>query len=107
MRTCANGHAATVALKRWSAACRLLAPKAATAVERAAEGIAVYAEAPEAFCVESTAPAEREMRELNRRFENGGQWTRLGAQNLLQYHQLCRHAPERWAQWFAAPDPPG
>ena len=103
----ANGHAAKATLTRWSAACRLLAPKAATAVERAAEGIAVYAEAPGAFCVESTAPAEREMRELNRRFENGGQWTRLGAENLLQYHQLYRHAPGRWAQWFAAPDPPG
>ena len=102
-----NGHAAEAALTRWSAVCRLLAPQAATAVERAASGIAVYAEVPDAFTVESTAPAEREMRELNRRFENGGQWTRPGAENLLQYHQIYRHAPERWVQWFTAPDPPG
>ncbi|PSQ70680.1 MAG: hypothetical protein BRD31_03485, partial [Bacteroidetes bacterium QH_2_64_26] len=46
------------------------------AVERAASGIAVYAEVPDAFTVESTAPAEREMRGLTRRFVNGGQWTR-------------------------------
>jgi len=102
-----NGHAAEAALTRWAAAARLLAPQAATAVERAAEGIAAYARAPETFCVESTAPAEREMRELNRRFENGGQWTRSGAENLLQYHQIYRHAPERWAQWFTTSDPPG
>jgi YgiT-type zinc finger domain-containing protein len=100
-----NGHAARLALTRWSAVCRLLAPQAATAVERAASGIAVYAEAPEVFTVESTAPAEREMRELNRRFENGGQWTRSGAEHLLQYHQVYRHAPERWSRWFGRSGP--
>lgn len=41
-----------------------------------------------------------EMRELNRRFENGGQWTCSGAENLLQWHQIYRRAPERWAEWF-------
>jgi hypothetical protein len=95
------------ALTEWVEAHRAEAPNAAGAVEGAVEGTVVYAEAPEAFCVESTAPAEREMRELNRRFENGGQWTRIGAENLLQYHQIYRHAPERWAQWFTASDPPG
>jgi hypothetical protein len=100
-----TGHAARSALTRWAAVCRLVAPQAATAVERAAEDIAPYAEAPEAFCVESTAPAEREMRELNRRFENGGQWTRPGAENLLQWHQVYRHAPKRWTRWFTRSEP--
>lgn len=95
------------ALTEWVGAHQAEAPNAAGAVEGAIEGTVVYAEVPEAFCVESTAPAEREMRELNRRFENGGQWTRIGAENLLQYHQNYRHAPERWTQWFTAPDPPG
>lgn len=101
----ATGHAARAALTRWAAVCRLLAPRAATTVERAASGIVPYAEAPEAFCVESTAPAEREMRELNRRFENGGQWTQTGAENLLQWHQVYRHAPKRWARWFSRSEP--
>jgi len=63
------------------------------------------AERPEAFTVETTAPVEREMRELNRRFENGGQWTQAGAENLLRWHQVYRHAPEQWAEWFTDPEP--
>jgi len=100
-----TGHAAKSALTRWAAVCRLVAPQAATAVECAAKDIAPYHEAPEAFCVESTAPAEREMRELNRRFENGGQWTRSGAENLLQWHQVYRHTPKRWSRWFTRSEP--
>ena len=95
-----NGVAARKALTRWAAACRLVAPQSATTVERAADAIAIYADQPEAFTVETTAPAEREMRELNRRFENGGQWTRTGAENLLQWHQIYRHAPNQWDAWF-------
>ena len=95
-----NGVAAREALTRWAAACRLAAPQSATTVERAAPAIAIYAERPEAFTVETTAPAEREMRELNRRFENGGQWTRSGAENLLRWHQVYRHAPAQWTDWF-------
>jgi hypothetical protein len=95
-----NGVAARKALTRWAAACRLVAPQSATTVERAIDSIAIYAERPEAFAVETTAPAEREMRELNRRFENGGQWTRSGAENLLRWHQVYRHAPAQWNDWF-------
>jgi hypothetical protein len=57
--------------------------------------IAIYTDRPEAFVVQTTAPAEREMRELNRRFENGGQWTQAGAENLLRWHQIYRHAPKQ------------
>jgi hypothetical protein len=104
----ANPVAAKAALTHWAKVCRACAPQAATCVERAASQIAVYARrdrspglSPEpSFTVETTAPAEREMRELNRRFENGGQWTRSGAEALLQWHQVYRHDPERWRRWF-------
>jgi hypothetical protein len=95
-----SGAMARDLLQRWAAACRLVAPRSATTVERAIDSIAMYAERPEAFTVETTAPAEREMRELNRRFENGGQWTRSGAENLLRWHQIYRHAPAQWTDWF-------
>jgi hypothetical protein len=100
-----NGVAARKALTRWAAACRLVAPQSATTVERAASAIGIYADRAEAFTVQTTAPIEREMRELNRRFENGGQWTQTGAENLLRWHQVYRHAPEQWAEWFTDPGP--
>jgi hypothetical protein len=40
------------------------------------------------------------MRELNRHFENGGQWTHAGAENLLQWHQIYRNDSKRWGGWF-------
>ena len=104
----ANPVAAQATLTRWAAVRRQESPQAAGHVERAAPKIGVYARSdppPSAdFAVETTAPAEREMRELNRRFENGGQWTRSGAENLLQWHQIYRHDSKRWAGWF--PDSP-
>ena len=95
-----SSAATSTALPRWAAACRLVAPQSATTVERAIDSIAIYADRSEAFTVETTAPAEREMRELNRRFENGGQGTRPGAENLLRWHQVYRHAPAQWTDWF-------
>jgi YgiT-type zinc finger domain-containing protein len=104
----ANPVAAREVLTRWVAAGGQEAPRAAGHVERAAPQIGVYArtDPPPAtdFAVETTAPVEREMRELNRRFENGGQWTRSGAENLLQWHQIYRHNSKRWTRWF--PDSP-
>jgi hypothetical protein len=103
-----NAVAAQVVLTRWAAVRRWEAPQAATHVERAAPQIAIYAQestdASSGFTVETTSPAEREMREINRRFENGGQWTRSGAEHLLQWHQIYRHHPERWATWFPDSD---
>jgi hypothetical protein len=100
----ANPVAAQETLVRWAAVRRQEAPQAAGHVERAAPQIGVYARSDPPpsvdFAVETTAPAEREMRELNRRFENGGQWTRSGAENLLQWHQIYRHDSKRWAEWF-------
>jgi hypothetical protein len=105
----ANPVAAEATLTRWAAVRGQLAPQAAGHVERAARQIAVYARpSPPSvteFTVQTTAPAEREMRELNRRFENGGQWTRSGAENLLQWHQVYRHDPKRWTRWFPHSEP--
>lgn len=53
---------------------------------------------PEAFTVQTTSHVEREMKELNKRFENGGGWTTSGAQNLLWLHQLNRHEPKRFTE---------
>ena len=100
----ANPIAAQATLTRWAAVRRQEAPRAAGHVERAAPQIGVYARSDPPptmeFAVETTAPVEREMRELNRRFENGGQWTRSGAENLLQWHQIYRHDSKRWTGWF-------
>ncbi|WP_263841464.1 hypothetical protein [Salinibacter sp.] len=100
----ANPVAARAVLTRWAAVRRQEAPQAAGHVERAAPQIGVYARSdppPAAeFAVQTTALVEREMRELNRRFENGGQWTRSGAENLLQWHQVYRHDSKRPAGWF-------
>ena len=100
----ANPIAAQATLTRWAAVRRQEAPQAAGHVERAAPQIGVYARSDPSptmeFAVETTAPVEREMRELNRRFENGGQWTRSGAENLLQWHQIYRHDSKRWTGWF-------
>lgn len=105
----ANPVAARAVLTRWAAVRRQVAPKAAGHVERAAPKIAEYARPdppPDAdFTVETTAPAEREMRELNRRFENGGQWTCSGAENLLQWHQIYHHDPKRRGRWFPHSEP--
>jgi YgiT-type zinc finger domain-containing protein len=105
----ANPIAAQTTLTRWAAARRQEAPQAAGHVERAAPQIGVYARTdppPSAgFAVETTAPVEREMRELNRRFENGGQQARSGAENLLQWHQIYRHDQERWTSWFSDSPP--
>lgn len=76
-------------------------PSAASHVRRAAEGLAVYeTDAGEDFGVETTSPAEREMRRINRRFENGGQWSQHGLDALLHYHQIYHHHPDLWDQWF-------
>ena len=100
----ANPIAAQATLTRWAAVRRQEAPQASGHVERAAPQIGVYARSNPPptmeFAVETTAPVEREMRELNRRFENGGQWTRSGAENLLQWHQIYRHDSKRWTGWF-------
>jgi len=107
-----NPVAARTVLTRWVVAGGQEAPQAAGHVERAAPQIGGYARSdppPSAgFAVETTAPAEREMRELIPTavgIENGGQWTRSGAENLLQWHQIYRHDSKRPAGWFPDSSP--
>lgn len=50
------------------------------------------------FTVYTTSHMEREMVEINKRFENGGGWTPEGAENLLWLHQLNRFEPEKYTQ---------
>ncbi|WP_251923628.1 hypothetical protein [Salinibacter ruber] len=95
----ANPVAARTVLTQWVAVRRQEAPQSAGHVERAAPQIGVYAQSdppPSAgFAVEMTAPVEREIRDLDRRFENGRQWTRPEAENFLQWHRIYRHDSKR------------
>ena len=43
---------------------------------------------------------EREIREMNRRFENGGQWSKDGAGRLLTHVQMYRHEPTAYTEWI-------
>lgn len=60
------------------------------------EGLQTLADYPEQFTVRTTSHLEREMVEINKRFENGGGWTREGAKKLLWLHQLHRHEPRQY-----------
>lgn len=55
---------------------------------------------PDAYVVVSTSPIEREMREINRRMENGSHWTIAGAEAFLRHHQVARHEPKRYQEWL-------
>jgi len=89
------------AIARWVWAMRHVAPQAARHLLNAAEGLARMDANPEAFVVETTAPIEREMHEVGRRFENGGQWSRAGATALARWWQLWRHHPDAFDRIFS------
>lgn len=62
---------------------------------RAAFGSILYAE-PSAE--RSTSLVERQMREINRRIENGARWSETGARNLLRLRLARAHNPEDYAR---------
>jgi len=72
------------------------APIATKHVKRALEGLQNIEANPELFEIRTTGPLEREMKEINKRFENGGGWTQEGAESLLWHLQLWLHEPEKW-----------
>lgn len=72
------------------------APVACRHVEISSPALETMAAHPDEFTTHTTSHLEREMVEVNKRFENGGGWTRRGAQNLLWLHQLNRHEPEKY-----------
>lgn len=74
------------------------APVACTHVENSKEALLTMSRHPDEFTTHTTSHMEREMVELNKRFENGGGWTPEGAENLLWLHQLKRFEPEKYTQ---------
>ena len=93
------------AIARWVWAMRHALPRTARHLLNAADGLARMDAHPEAFVVETTAPIEREMHEVGRRFENGGQWSRQGATAMARWWQLWRHHPNAFDRIFS--DAPG
>lgn len=83
-------------LSEWIEANQSSAPKAANHVQNALEALENVEENPELFEVMTTSPMERQMPELNKRFENGGGWTEDGAAALLFHRQLWMIDPETW-----------
>lgn len=85
-------------LTKWAEVVRPLSETAAQYVRGARDGIVQYLKAPGAFATHSTSWVEREMVELNKRFENGAVWSQHGSGAMLAHHQMLRHHPNTWEQ---------
>lgn len=85
-------------LARWVNDYCVKAPQAATHVLEAIPGLLTYHRKSDQFEVQTTSPAEREMQEINKRFENGGGWTQPGAEAMLKHLQLWRHDNDQYKQ---------
>ncbi|MFB6357026.1 MAG: hypothetical protein ABEJ65_10990 [bacterium] len=72
------------------------APKTCRHVQGALDGIRNVDEHESLFDVITTSSMERQMVEVNKRFENGGGWTQKGAEALLWHYQLWLIEPENW-----------
>lgn len=83
-------------LRDWIEEHESTAPKTTRHVQLALEGIRNVDENPSLFDVITTSALERQMVEVNKRFENGGGWTRKGAKALLWHYQLWLIEPENW-----------
>ncbi|MFB6347164.1 MAG: hypothetical protein ABEK50_15685, partial [bacterium] len=85
-------------LARWVNEYCVKAPQAATHVLEAIPGLLTYHQQSDRYEVQTTSPVEREMQEINKRFENGGGWTRSGAEAMLKHLQLWRHENDQYKQ---------
>jgi len=74
------------------------ASAACTHVENSKKPLLRMSAHADKFTIQTTSHMEREMVEINKRFENGGGWTPEGAENLLWLHQLNRFEPEKYNQ---------
>lgn len=83
-------------LARWVNRHQKQAPRAAEHVLEAIEELLNYHRNPDEFSVQTTSPLERWMWEIDKRFENGGGWTKSGAEAMLNHHELLHHHPEYW-----------
>jgi len=81
-----------VQLIHWARRYEAYAPHAAAHVRHAVEGLVKTRR----YELQTTSLAEREMKEINKRLENGGGWTDHGGEAMIQHHQMLRHQPEKW-----------
>jgi hypothetical protein len=81
-----------VQLIQWARRYEAFAPHAASHVRHAVEGM-VKTRRQE---LQTTSLVEREMKEINKRFENGGGWTEHGGEAMIRHHQMLRHEPDEW-----------
>lgn len=82
-------------LEQWTAV-NADAPKAQAHVRGARNGLFRLVTPYVEPWSETTSHVEREMREINKRFENGGGWKVRGARAMLAHHQLRRFEPINW-----------
>ncbi|MFB6198251.1 MAG: hypothetical protein ABEI52_08310 [Halobacteriaceae archaeon] len=77
---------------QWARRYEAYAPHTAAHVRHAVEGL-VKTRRHE---LQTTSLVEREMNEVNKRFENGGGWTEYGGEAMIRHHQMLRHEPDEW-----------
>lgn len=82
-------------LERWLAT-NADAPTASAHVANSKRALLTMSKHAEEFTTHTTSHMEREMVEINKRFENGGGWTPRGAEKLLWLHQLKRFEPQKY-----------
>jgi hypothetical protein len=60
----------------------------------------------EPLAISSTSPAERQMREINRRTDVGARWSVSGVENLISLDLTRRFDPEQWRTLWRLPEHP-
>ena len=61
---------------------------------------------PASHAIVATSPLEREMREINRRTDNGSRWGIPGIQRLVGLDLVRRYEAAQWRQLWQLPDEP-
>lgn len=60
---------------------------------------------PDCQALLTTSPVEREMREINRRTDNGARWSVPGVRNLIGLDLVRRFDHAQWHQLWQLPEP--
>lgn len=87
-----------VQLIQWARRYEAFAPHTAAHVRHAVEGLVKTRR----YELQTTSLVEREMKEINKRFENGGGWTDHGGEAMIRHHQMLRHEPDEWMNQMTA-----
>jgi hypothetical protein len=85
-------------IENWIEANKDSAAKATSHVQQAKEGLRSVRNNEKDFGIKTNSLIEREMVEINKRFENGGGWSKRGGTAMLKHHQLWRHDTDEWKQ---------